>query len=271
VPRHAYFSPRLGFALKATSDGKTVLRGGSGLFYSPIYFQIPGYTSVLNGSGQFINQISKSPLNGVATLYGAGVVGNAGCNIAPGTLPFGVLTETQINCLGTPTGVGAPGRVLFELNPDYKNNYTIQANIGVQREIGKNLTIEVAYQMYHGLHLQQPVGLNYCEAGTPGCPATAANIVAMSQRDPRLGPLYRVCGADTKCFRVNDAGITQFTDYESRGTSIYHGMTASLMKRFSNHFSFQANYTWSKAIDDQTDFNSTFPDSAFHRAVGFGF
>jgi Carboxypeptidase regulatory-like domain len=258
VPRHAYFSPRLGFAWKATSDGKTVLRGGSGLFYSPIYFQIPGYTSVLNGSGQYINQISKSPLNGVATLYGAGVAGNAACNVAPGTLPFGVLTEAQINCLGTSTAAGAPGRVLFELNPDYKNNYTIQANFGVQREIAKNLSIEVAYQMYHGLHIQQPVGLNYCEAGTPGCPATPANLTAMSQRDPRLGPLYRVCGADTKCFRVNDAGITQFTDYESRGSSIYHGLTTSLTKRFSNHFSFQANYTWSKAIDDQTDFNSAF-------------
>jgi hypothetical protein len=213
---------------------------------------------VLNGSGQYINQISKSPLNGVAALYQAGVFGNAACNIPAGTLPFGVLTETQINCLGTPTAAGAPGRVLFELNPDYKNNYTIQANIGIQREIAKNLSIEVAYQMYHGLHLQQPVGLNYCEAGTPGCPATAANITAMSQRDPRLGPLYRVCGADTRCFRVNDAGITQFTDYQSRGSSIYHGMTASLMKRFSNHFSFQANYTWSKAIDDNTDFNSAF-------------
>ena len=258
VPRHAYFSPRFGFALQATKDGKTVIRGGSGLFYSPIYFQIPGYTSVLNGSGQYINQISKSPLNGVATLYGAGVAGSSACSVPAGTLPFGVLTEAQINCLGTSTAAGAPGRVLFELNPDYKNNYTIQANIGIQREIVKNLSIEVAYQMYHGLHIQQPVGLNYCEAGTPGCPATPANITAMSQRDPRLGPLYRVCGADTQCGRVNDAGITQFTDYQSRGTSIYHGMTASLNKRFSNHFSFQANYTWSKAIDDQTDFNSAF-------------
>jgi hypothetical protein len=80
----------------------------------------------------------------------------------------------------------------------------------------------------------------------------------MSQRDPRLGPLYRACGPDTTCGRVNDAGITQFTDYQSRGSSIYHGMTASLTKRFSNHISFQANYTWSKALDDNTDFNSAF-------------
>jgi hypothetical protein len=35
-------------------------------------------------------------------------------------------------------------------------------------------------------------------------------------------------------------------------------MTVSLQRRFSDHFSFQANYTFSKAIDDQTDFNSAF-------------
>jgi hypothetical protein len=258
VPRHAYFSPRFGYAYQLTGDGKTVLRGGGGLFYSPIYFQIPGYTSVLNGSGQYINQIARSPLNGVAALYGTGVAGNPACSIPAGTYPFGVLTETQINCLGISTAAGSAGRVLFELNPDYKNNYTIQANIGIQRELIKNLSLEVAYQMYHGLHLQQPVALNYCEAGTPGCPARPADATALSQRDPRLGPFYRVCGTDTSCGRVNDAGITQFTDYQSRGTSIYHGMTVSLTKRFVNHMSFQANYTWSKALDDNTDFNSAF-------------
>jgi hypothetical protein len=35
-------------------------------------------------------------------------------------------------------------------------------------------------------------------------------------------------------------------------------MTVSLTQRFSHHFLFQANYTFSKAIDDQTDFNSAF-------------
>ncbi len=266
VPRHTYFSPRVGFALQLTGDNKTVLRGGSGIFYSPIYVQIPGYTSVLNGSGQYINQIVRIGNAGLPTVfnasaagvYQAGIFGNAAAGIPANTYPFGVLTQTQINALGIATTAGAPGRVLFDLNPDYKNNYAIQANLGIQRQLGTNLSIEVAYQMYHGLHIQQPVGLNYCEAGTPGCPATAANQTALSQRDPRLGPLYRVCGAGTSCGRVNDATITQFTDYQSRGSSIYHGMTVSLLRRFATHFSFQGNYTLSKAIDDQTDFNSAF-------------
>jgi len=258
VPRHAYFSPRVGFAWQLTGDNKTVLRGGSGLFYSPIYVQIPGYTSVLNGSGNYINQIVRTGNAGLPTVFNASAAGVYQAGIAQGKYPFSVLTQADINALGISTAAGAAGRVLFDLNPDYKNNYAIQANLGIQRQITRDLSIEVAYQMYHGLHIQQPVGLNYCEAGTPGCPATAANLTALSQRDPRLGPLYRVCSTDTSCGRVNDAGITQFTDYQSRGSSIYHGMTVSLTQRFSNYFSFQANYTFSKAIDDQTDFNSAF-------------
>ena len=258
VPRHAYFSPRFGFSWDVAGDHKTVLRGGSGIFYSPIYVQIPGYTSVLNGSGTYINQIVRTGNAGLPTVFNASAAGVYQAGINQGKYPFSVLTQADINALGISTAAGAPGRVLFDLNPDYKNNYAIQANLGIQRQITSDLSIEIAYQMYHGLHVQQPVGLNYCEAGTPGCPATPANVNALSQRDPRLGPLYRVCGADTSCGRVNDAGITQFTDYQSRGSSIYHGMTVSLQRRFSNYFSFQANYTFSKAIDDQTDFNSAF-------------
>ena len=256
VPGHTYFSPRFGFAWQLTGDNKTVLRGGSGIFYSPIYLQIPGYTSVLNGSGNYINQIARSAATGAIAIYQAGV--------AQGKYPFGVLSEADVNALGISTAVGAPGRVLFDLDRDYKNNYSIQANLGIQRQLGNNLSLELAYQMYHGLHIQQPVPLNYCEAGTPGCPASAAQAAHLLTRDPRLGPLLRVCSTgnpalpDTTCSKVNDSGITQFTDYKSRGSSIYHGLTASLTRRFSNYFSFSANYTFSKAIDDQTDFNSAF-------------
>lgn len=265
VPRNAYFSPRFGFAWQVTGDGKTVLRGGSGLFYSPIYIQIPGYTSILNGSGTYINQIARTGNAGLPSIFIASAAGVWQAGINQGKYPFSVLTQADINALGISTAAGNPGRVLFDLNPDYKNNYAIQANLGIQRQLSRSMSLEIAYQMYHGLHIQQPVPLNYCEAGTPGCPATnATQQAALLTRDPRLGPLYRVCSTnvvgtfDTQCGRINDAGITQFTDYQSRGSSIYHGVTFSLTKRFSDYFSFQANYTFSKAIDDQTDFNSAF-------------
>ena len=55
-----------------------------------------------------------------------------------------------------------------------------------------------------------------------------------------------------------DPTVTQRNLYSSMGNSIYHGMTASLNKHFSSNYSFLANYTFSKAIDDVTDFNSFF-------------
>jgi hypothetical protein len=40
---------------------------------------------------------------------------------------------------------------------------------------------------------------------------------------------------------------------ESTGSSVYHGLTVNLSKRFSKHFEFLSSYTWSHAIDDSTD------------------
>ncbi|HEV2489167.1 MAG TPA: TonB-dependent receptor [Candidatus Acidoferrales bacterium] len=40
---------------------------------------------------------------------------------------------------------------------------------------------------------------------------------------------------------------------ESSGSSVYHGLTVSVTKRFANHMQIFSNYTWSHAIDDSTD------------------
>lgn len=56
------------------------------------------------------------------------------------------------------------------------------------------------------------------------------------------------------------AGCIPFTDMDanySNGSSVYHGLTANLRKRFTNHYEFLASYTWSHAIDDSTDLQST--------------
>jgi hypothetical protein len=54
----------------------------------------------------------------------------------------------------------------------------------------------------------------------------------------------------------------------SNGTSNYNGLTANLRKRFSKHYEFLASYTWSHAIDDSTDLQSTLTpqDSYFAKA-----
>ncbi|MBS1786365.1 MAG: TonB-dependent receptor [Acidobacteria bacterium] len=245
IPVGHYVSPRFGFSFDVTGDKKTILRGGGGLFYSPVYYQIAYLTNVLNDSGNFINQVFRSPAfpatQTPAAIWAAGV--------AKGKLPFGAIDANDLAALGISTGPKSVGRVVFELDPDYKANYSVQANLGLQRQIYNDLSVEIAYQMYRGVNLQQPVPRNYCEAGTPGCTPTAANAVALQTRNQALfGPLYQAI----------DPTITQLTTYTSRGNSIYHGMTVSATKRFNNNFSFQGSYTWSKTIDDVTDFGSQF-------------
>jgi hypothetical protein len=53
--------------------------------------------------------------------------------------------------------------------------------------------------------------------------------------------------------------VIPFSDMDanySNGSSIYHGFTATLKKRFSHNYELLASYTWSHAIDDSTDLQS---------------
>jgi hypothetical protein len=55
--------------------------------------------------------------------------------------------------------------------------------------------------------------------------------------------------------------ILQNNTYTSSASALYHGGIFELKKRFSNHFSLLLNYTYSKAIDDSTDYNSDYEPS----------
>ena len=247
VPSKTYFSPRFGFALDVTGDKKTVVRGGGGIFYSPVYYQVPYLTNLLNDTGEYLSLVFRSPDTRVfpatqttAALWARGV--------AAGKLPFQQLTATELTAAGVSTAPKGIGRAVVEIGPDYKANYSVQANLGIQRQIVRDLSVEVAYNMYRGIHIQMPVPVNLCEAGAAGCSPTAANAAALLTRNPAFGPLYQSI----------DPTITQKFQYTSRGNSIYHGMTLAVTKRFSNNFSLMSSYTWSKTIDDVTDFNTAF-------------
>jgi hypothetical protein len=64
------------------------------------------------------------------------------------------------------------------------------------------------------------------------------------------------------CFADATHTILQNNQYSSIANAVYHGRILEVRKRFSGHFILMANYTYSKAIDDSTDFNSDY--SAFN-------
>lgn len=235
-----YASPRVGFAWDPWGDHKTVIRAGAGTYYAPIDVLIPSYGSLLDGSGRYINQVFGvlSPTDPrVAQLWQTA--------IALGIYPGGHLTPQQFQQFSTTATLpgynpNAPGATVgYSVTPGYQNPYSIQTSLSVTHEFVKDVSVELGYIMYHGVHLQMPVETAYSQipVGSPLCPTPACT-------DVTGGPLY-----------VSN-GQVQHTAYSSIGSSIYHGFTASLTKRFSHGLQFQANYTWSKTIDDVIDFSS---------------
>ncbi len=79
---------------------------------------------------------------------------------------------------------------------------------------------------------------------------------------------YSTSGFNTACNPATFASCVPFGDMDgnySNGSSIYHGFSANLRKRFNNHYEFLASYTWSHAIDDSTDLQSTLtPQDSFY-------
>jgi hypothetical protein len=74
-------------------------------------------------------------------------------------------------------------------------------------------------------------------------------------------------GFNANCDPTTFANCVPFGDMDanySNGSSIYHGFSANLRKRFSRHYEFLGSYTWSHAIDDSTDLQSTLtPQDSF--------
>jgi hypothetical protein len=71
---------------------------------------------------------------------------------------------------------------------------------------------------------------------------------------------YSTAGFNASCNPATLVGCIPFGDMDanySNGSSVYHGLSANMRKRFGSHYEFLASYTWSHAIDDSTDLQST--------------
>jgi hypothetical protein len=113
----------------------------------------------------------------------------------------------------------------------------------------------------------RPSGLNASYAnfitaaeGVPGqqCVGLAEELIAADGLNPNCNPATLV-------------GCIPFGDMDanySNGSSIYHGFSTNLRKRFGSHYEFLASYTFSHTIDDSTDLQATLtPQDSFYPAL----
>ncbi|PYV51149.1 MAG: TonB-dependent receptor [Acidobacteria bacterium] len=280
------FAPRVSFAWDLFNHHRTVLRGGYGIFYSPIYAQIPNVVKTLaniNGDRQIANSLvsilgvpGNPALNSPAifrTLFAEGAQPNTLQNnkILCGTPAKGAnacispADLTQFGLTVSNSGPLPPGTVLFFSQPNYRNPQSQQGSFGVEREIGKGTSISANYIYVHTTHLPWAVDRNLL----PGAPVVSGAPGANGL--PTNGLPFQDWGAPQcatnpgLCFADPTRTILQNNEYASVANAVYHGGILEIKKRFSESFSLIANYTYSKAIDDSTDFNSDY--AAFNEAA----
>lgn len=105
--------------------------------------------------------------------------------------------------------------------------------------------------------LNPSVALGLYASGVPENIACAMQGVALAASLPGFNSKCNPAPGPTG---IDYTGCVPFGDMDanySNGSSIYHGFTANLRKRFGHHYEFLASYTYSHAIDDSTDLQST--------------
>jgi carboxypeptidase family protein/TonB-dependent receptor-like protein len=110
----------------------------------------------------------------------------------------------------------------------------------------------------------RPTGLNPSLAVAFLASQDPAKIACLIQAQTLLQTSLKAQGFNANCNPIpptpDYTGCIPFGDMDanfSNGSSIYHGLSANLRKRFSSHYEFLASYTWSRSIDDSTDLQST--------------
>jgi Carboxypeptidase regulatory-like domain/TonB dependent receptor len=244
--------PRVGFSWDPFKDGKTVIRGGAGIFSGYTIYSVPNVTKTLSGfPGDPINIVlataTSAPLGVPSsftiyqTLLAQGVIGNSTISAANLT-QFGIIPRPN-----------APLEVRFRAEPNYETPTTYQASAGFQRDLGAGISLELSYLFTRGLHLTRNRDINQYKS----------SLFVTGTTNPcffRLGAAIPVTCIGALPASSDFINPLRFQDniYESSANSFYHAGTVSLQRRFSNNFSLNAHYTFSKSIDEVTDFNSDF-------------
>ena len=217
-------APRVGFAYNVLGNGKTVIRGSFGIFYSEVKanteasFALNGPTGVFTFTatpGQFGFPTSLAPLP--AFPAGANLPARD-ITIRPGRADY----YSQFFDISRLTRY--PDKLL---NPE-----TYQGTIGVQHELPWKMFLSADYVYAHTIRIDRTIDLNAPTVSfVPAAPgqtrsATAAN--ASRPIAPTINGYRRILGV------VNE------------GSSLYNGLQINLEKRFTNKLSFLASYTLSK-------------------------
>jgi hypothetical protein len=289
-PDRNNFQPRVAIAWDPWNDGKTVVRGAFGLFFDHPLLALAFNSNVADGFQA--PQMILDPAYAAQTFQGTATF--------PGYIP----SQQRFDPAQYPGPLAPILPFTIPVTRDFVYGYAEQANLTVEREIVEDLSLSVGYLFVHGLHLNRPHDLNVPiidillrnrdNAVAAGLVPPGTNPLSVTVLDLNAGVVpaavwnfFRPSGPNydyaatiglsrDQLLAISAAlGLPTGPGFqvpyssviaqEPTGSSVYHGLTVGLTKRFSHNHTFTASYTWSHAIDDSTDLQTLLAPQDNHR------
>ena len=165
TPSWTEFQPRIGFAWDPWNDGKTVIRGGYGIFYDQLFQNLTLFSQTQSEPEIFQTAIN---IAGADPFLDTFIYGVTPLPVPPPDFNFGNLVQ------------GSFGRIN---DPDATEPYVQKFQIGIQRQLGSTMSISSDFVHTLGLHEARYLNINpqiqgTCNPAFPGALQVANPIYA---------------------------------------------------------------------------------------------
>lgn len=248
--------PRLGFAYELGNSHRLVLRGGAGMMHDRVQGNL------------IFNTVFNNPALVKTVLVAANNIANL--PNSQGSFGSGVLKS------------------LLGASKDGQVPTVYSYSIGIQQELGRGTTLDLAYVGTLSRHLVTardvnaiPYGTAFSRAAQDPSKFPGGVVPAV---EPKLPAAYAAAGynfSGTYAYgrsAYSNAPLVPYKGYDQiqylkfDGTSNYNSLQASLQRRFSKGLTLGAVYTWSKSMvtaNSDQDMQNPFNALLDYRAAGW--
>jgi hypothetical protein len=249
LPHYDLFSPRLGLAYRLTNS--FIIRSGFSILYAPtanLQQDAQPYQAPINLAFTILNGTTE-PTNSFSNPFPGGVLQPVGRSSSYLSVIQGQTVTTNV--------------------PNEPSTYAEQWNLDLEKDLGHQTLVDIAYVGNHGVHQQLPAGLNDNGQGLDQIPDQYLSM-GSALLTPVPNPFYGLLTSGNLAGPTIPAGqlLRPYPQYfnlsnaaNTAAGSNYNALQTKVEKRFAQGGTLLATYTWAR------DFGTADTQTGFQEAV----